>query len=96
MKTKQQKTKIIEQELRLAAKRWNVAPEAILKLKDKQRKSVTIPEYCARYEVILALRDNWISNRDIANVFGYKDSSSVIQLIRRFNNKPKQYEATSN
>lgn len=83
-RTKHEVQQIIERELKAAARRWGVKPEDIITKRDKHHKCSQVPEYCARYEVILSLRDQWFSNQTLAKLFQYKHSNSISQLIKKF------------
>lgn len=78
---------IIKKEIEAAAKRWNVDPKDVITKRDKNRRCYTVPEYCARYDVILALRDQWFDNTTLARLFGYKNASSIPQLMKKFEKK---------
>jgi len=81
---KMTKHSIIEKEIKLAAKRWRVEPKDIITKRDTQRRCHQVPEYCARYDVIKSLQDQQINNATLSKLFGYKDPSSISQLVRKF------------
>ena len=56
----------------------------IITKRDTQRRCHQVPEYCARYDVIKSLQDQQINNATLSKLFGYKDPSSISQLVRKF------------